>query len=150
MRKYVITIIIVAVFVAPSLLVRYSQKAKRTPSSFSQQTMVSSKSSATSTSSSHTSAPIDYQDGSYTGSVENAFYGNVQVSVVISGGKIVSVNFVQYPDDNQTSIGINQQAIPALQHEAIASQSSHVDIVSGATFTSQAFAQSLATALARA
>jgi uncharacterized protein with FMN-binding domain len=45
---------------------------------------------------------------------------------------------------------INQQAIPYLQQEAIQAQSSKVQLISGATFTSQAFTQSLANALSQA
>jgi len=40
-----------------------------------------------------------YKDGSYTGSVQDAFYGNIQVRAVISGGKITDVLFLQFPND---------------------------------------------------
>jgi len=88
-----------------------------------------------------------YKNGSFTGSVEDAFYGNVQVKVVISGGKITDVQFLQYPNDRQNSVYINSQAMPYLKSEAIQAQSAAVDIVSGATATSLAFQKSLATAL---
>jgi uncharacterized protein with FMN-binding domain len=97
-----------------------------------------------------TSANVSYKDGTYTGSVANAYYGNVQVKATISGGKITSVNFLQFPNTHETSVIINQQAIPYLQQEAIQSQGANVQIVSGATFTSQAFQQSLQSALQRA
>ncbi len=91
-----------------------------------------------------------YKDGVYTGSVQDAYYGNVQVQATVSGGKITGVQFLQYPNDRSTSIYINSQAMPYLQQEAIAAQSANIDIVSGATDTSQAFVQSLASALAQA
>jgi uncharacterized protein with FMN-binding domain len=91
-----------------------------------------------------------YTDGSYTGSVANAYYGNVQVKAVISGGKIADVQFLQYPNTHSTSVYINSQAMPYLRQEAIQAQSANVDIVSGATDTSMAFQQSLAAALAQA
>lgn len=91
-----------------------------------------------------------YKDGTYTGSVADAFYGNIQVAVTIRGGKITDVKFLQYPDTHETSVYINQQAIPYLQQEAIQAQNSNVNIISGATFTSQAFQQSLAAALSQA
>src|SRR5581483_2062800 len=48
-----------------------------------------------------------YADGSYTGSVADAYYGYIQVKAVISGGKITDVQFLQYPNDRSTSIMIN-------------------------------------------
>lgn len=91
-----------------------------------------------------------YKDGTYTGNVADAFYGNIQVSVNIQNGKIANVQFLQYPSDRSRSILINQQAMPYLQQEAIQAQSANVDIVSGATDTSQAFIASLSSALSQA
>lgn len=91
-----------------------------------------------------------YKDGQYTGSVADAYYGNVQVKAIIKSGKISDVQFLQYPSDRNTSIVINTQAMPILVQEAVQAQSSNVDIVSGATETSSAFRQSLASALAQA
>ncbi|HEU0050755.1 MAG TPA: FMN-binding protein [Patescibacteria group bacterium] len=91
-----------------------------------------------------------YKDGIYVGQVADAYYGNVQVQATVQGGKITNVQFLDYPHDRNTSQRINSQAVPALQSEAIQAQSANVDIVSGATATSQAFQQSLATALSQA
>ncbi len=91
-----------------------------------------------------------YKDGTYTGSAADAFYGNIQVQAVIRGGRIEDVIFLQYPSDRSTSIAINTQAMPYLKQEAIQAQSAQVDIVSGASDTSQAFQQSLESALAQA
>jgi uncharacterized protein with FMN-binding domain len=91
-----------------------------------------------------------YKNGTYTGNVADAFYGNVQVQVTISGGNITDVIFLQYPSDRQTSIDINSQAMPYLKQEAIQAQSAQVAGVSGATATSQAFIQSLGSALSQA
>jgi uncharacterized protein with FMN-binding domain len=91
-----------------------------------------------------------YRDGSYTGDSVNVYYGNVQTQAVISGGKLMNVNILDYPHDRNTSAHINSAALPKLVQEAIASQNAQVDIVSGATETSQGFQQSLATALAKA
>ena len=96
------------------------------------------------------STPPSYKDGSYTGTVANAFYGNIQVQAIIAGGKIKNVQFLQFPNDNGTSIGINQQADPMLTQEAIQAQNANVDIVSGASDSSQAFIQSLQSALDQA
>lgn len=91
-----------------------------------------------------------YKDGTYTGSVEDAFYGNYQVQAVISGGKLTDVIFLQYPSDNGTSLRINTESMPILKSEAIAAQSAQVDIVSGASDSSPAFSRSLANALSQA
>ena len=91
-----------------------------------------------------------YKDGTYTGSVADAYYGNIQVRAVISGGKISDVIFLQYPNDRGTSVRINTQAMPYLKAEAIQIQGANVNIVSGATDTSRAFRQSMGSALALA
>lgn len=91
-----------------------------------------------------------YKDGVYTGSVEDAFYGNIQVQASIANGKISDVVFLQYPNDNRTSIFINSQAMPMLKSEALQVQSANVDIVSGASDSSMAFQRSLSTALSNA
>ncbi len=91
-----------------------------------------------------------YNDGSFDGSVADAYYGYVQVRAIIRNDKIVDVQFLQYPNDRGTSIEINSQAMPYLTQEAIQAQSSNVDIVSGATQTSGAFRESIASALAKA
>lgn len=91
-----------------------------------------------------------YVDGSYTGPAVDVFYGLVQVKALVQGGRLVSVEFLQYPSDRRTSQQISSQAIPLLQSEAIQAQSANVDIVSGATSTSMGFQQSLGDALAQA
>lgn len=91
-----------------------------------------------------------YKDGSYTGDITDAFYGNVQVEAIISGGKITDVKFLDYPKDRRTSLEKSTQAMPILTQEAIQAQNANVDIVSGATQTSLAFQTSLASALALA
>ncbi len=91
-----------------------------------------------------------YTDGSYTGSVADAYYGKVQVKAIISGGKITDVQFLQHPQSHSNSVYINSRAMPLLTQEAISAQSASVDGVSGATFTSDAFRQSLSAALTQA
>ncbi len=91
-----------------------------------------------------------YYDGKYTGISADAYYGNVQVQVTILNGKITDVIFLDYPQDRRNSIVINNEAMPYLKQETIQAQSANIDIVSGATATSEAFQQSLASALAKA
>ncbi len=91
-----------------------------------------------------------YKDGTYTGPEVDAFYGLVQVKVVVQNGKVSDVQVPQYPTDRRTSQRINEQAVPWLQQEAMQAQNANVDLITGATLTSQAFAQSLQTALDQA
>jgi uncharacterized protein with FMN-binding domain len=91
-----------------------------------------------------------YTDGTYTGSVADAYYGNVQVRVTVSGGRVTNVVFLQSPNDRGTSVSINRRAMPQLAAEAIQAQSANVNGVSGASDTSMAFQQSLADALSQA
>ncbi len=100
-----------------------------------------------------TAAPTtggQYVDGTYTGISADAYYGYIKVQAVIKSGKIVDVVFLQHPNDRATSREINDQAMPYLKQEAISVQNAHVDGVSGATDTSQAFVQSLDSALQKA
>ncbi len=91
-----------------------------------------------------------YVDGTYTGGSADAYYGSVQVQVTVSGGKIADVQFLQYPNDRGTSRAINSQAMPLLRSEAITAQNAQVNGVSGASDTSAAFRESLASALSQA
>jgi len=91
-----------------------------------------------------------FKNGSYTGSVEDVYYGNVQVKATVTGGKLSNVVFLQYPNDRNTSIRIANMAMPILKSEAIKAQSASVNIVSGATQTSGGFQKSLASALVQA
>jgi uncharacterized protein with FMN-binding domain len=88
-----------------------------------------------------------YKNGTYQGQPVDAYYGLVQVQVSIQGGSIKDVQFLQYPNDRRTSQRINSIAIPYLQQEAIQAQSAQVDIISGATLTSEGFVLSLRSAL---
>jgi uncharacterized protein with FMN-binding domain len=74
----------------------------------------------------------------------------VQVKVDIQNGQIANIQFIQYPNDRSTSREINSQAMPWLTQEAIQAQSANVDIITGATLTSEGFAMSLQAALASA
>lgn len=93
-------------------------------------------------------AASQYADGTYTGEPVDAFYGIVQVEAIIEDGKLANIKFLQSPKDRNTSLIINGEAMPVLIQQAIAVQSAQVDTASGATFTSEAFRQSLASALA--
>jgi len=87
------------------------------------------------------------KDGTFKGPEVDAYYGLVQVQAVIQSGKLANVQFLEYPTDRRTSQEINNIAVPYLQQEALQAQSAKVDIISGATLTSEAFMMSLQNAL---
>lgn len=88
--------------------------------------------------------------GPVTGPVVDTPYGSVQVQVTISGGKIVDVQALQLPFDRRRSQAISQFVAPVLRQEALAAQSAQIDLISGATYTSDGYAQSLQAALDKA
>lgn len=143
MRKLILSLVVVFVIAVYSLYEQ--QKSGGNTAVVNISPSISPNKSGASSSSS-----INYKDGEYTGSTADAFYGYIQVKAIIQGGKIADVKFLRYPNDSGNSVEINQQAMPLLRQEAIQTQSSHVDIVSGATNTSEAFQQSLQSALTRA
>ena len=91
-----------------------------------------------------------FTDGTFTGSTVNTEHGEIQVQVTVSGGKITTVTAVKYPDDEQRSISMSQQAIPQLSSEAVSAQGSDINMVSGATETSEGFIDSLQDAINQA
>lgn len=86
----------------------------------------------------------------YTGSPIETQYGVVQVAVTVTGRHIDSVSFVRLDAFDQHSQDINSQAAPILLQETINAQSARIDTVSGATYTSDGYVQSLQSALDRA
>lgn len=86
-------------------------------------------------------------NGTVTGPVVQTRFGSVQVQVTIASGKITDVTALQLPSDRQRSAEISGIVGPMLQSEALAAQSAQIDLISGATYTSDAYAQSLQAAL---
>jgi uncharacterized protein with FMN-binding domain len=89
-------------------------------------------------------------DSVFLGSDVANRYGQVQVQVVMRAGRIVDVRAVRLPDGDGKSREINRAAAPQLKQQALQVQSASVDGVSGATYTSDGYRQSLQAALDRA
>ncbi|MGX1543634.1 FMN-binding protein [Streptomyces adustus] len=87
--------------------------------------------------------------GTVTGRVAQTQYGPVQVRLTVSGGKITKAEAVQAPSGG-TSTQKTELAVPKLNQEAVAAQSADIDAVSGATYTSAGYKQSLQSALDQA
>ncbi|MCH5673472.1 FMN-binding protein [Streptomyces gilvus] len=82
-----------------------------------------------------------------TGSTVQTRWGPVQVKITVKSGKLTDVTAVQYPTDNPRDQEINSYALPQLRSEALQAQSANIDTVSGATYTSDGYRQSLQSAL---
>ena len=82
-----------------------------------------------------------------TGQLVQTPFGTVQVRVTADGRHILNVSAVQLPGDTSYSAYLSASAGPLLRREALAAQSARIDVVSGATYTSDGYAQSLQSAL---
>jgi uncharacterized protein with FMN-binding domain len=91
-----------------------------------------------------------YRDGQYTGTDISMRYGDVKVKVIVKSGRIVDIQTPLMPFDRARSQEISQQAGPLLHDEVLQAQSAQIDSLSGATYTSDAYAQSLQAALDQA
>ena len=85
--------------------------------------------------------------GTATGDSVATRYGNAQVRVTVKDGKIVQIDALQLQANDPRSVQISSTAAPILQQEALAAQTAGVDAVSGATYTSASYTQSLQSAL---
>ncbi|MFE6735003.1 FMN-binding protein [Microbacterium sp. NPDC057650] len=101
-------------------------------------------------SSSSGSSSSALKDGTFTGSAVDTRYGPVQVQITISGGRITQVNVPEYPSESPRDQQINSQAVPMLVSETTSAQSASISMISGATYTSQGYTQSLQSALDQA
>jgi uncharacterized protein with FMN-binding domain len=84
------------------------------------------------------------------GALETTQYGELQVKLTVKGGKITGVGFTTFVANDGRSQSIDQAAAPILIRETIAAQSAQVSAVSGATYTSSAYQQSLQAAIDKA
>ncbi|MGU3437667.1 FMN-binding protein [Actinomycetes bacterium M1A6_2h] len=96
------------------------------------------------------SAAVVADESTFTGTAASTRYGPVQVQITVSEGRITEATAVTYPTTNGRDQQINAKAVPVLESETVAAQSAEIDMVSGATYTSDGYAQSLQSALDQA
>lgn len=89
-------------------------------------------------------------NGTFTGTVTQTQYGPVQVAITVTGGKLSGVTALQLTNADRRSVSISNRAEPILRQEVLAAGSAKVSMVSGATYTSQAYLSSLQSALDQA
>ncbi|WP_410672497.1 FMN-binding protein [Amycolatopsis sp. cmx-4-68] len=88
--------------------------------------------------------------GTVTGDAADTRFGPVQVRITVENGKLTSVTAVEYPTENPRDQEINEYAIPELNQEAAQAGTADIDMVSGATYTSDGYVRSLQSALDKA
>jgi uncharacterized protein with FMN-binding domain len=76
-------------------------------------------------------------------------WGPVQAAVYIKNNKITDVKIATSPENFRSQF-IDEQAVPLLRQETLQAQGDQIDMISGATYTSEAFMQSLQGALKKA
>ncbi len=86
----------------------------------------------------------------YTGDSVSTRYGDVQVQITVQNGKITDSTVTKVPWSNGKDQEINSYAVPILNQEAVAQQSANIDMVSGATYTSNGYVGSLQSAIDQA
>jgi uncharacterized protein with FMN-binding domain len=110
-------------------------------------TATTTTSTTTTGSSASTSRTTSSATRSATGTDVDFQYGDIELKVTMSGSKITSVSVARLNVTDPRSQEIDQQAIPLLTQEVLSAQSANINAVSGASYTSQAYEQSLQSAL---
>lgn len=118
-----------------------------TPPSLAQASSPTNQSASSGSSSGSSGTSKSTGTKTVTGDSVQTRYGPVQVRVTVKNGRITDVTAVAYPQDNPRDQEINSYAIPQLKREVLAAQSAQIDSVSGATYTSGGYTQSLQSAL---
>lgn len=107
-------------------------------------------SSGSTSTGSTTTPPSTSTSRTVTGDAVDTRFGPVQVRITVTNGTITAVEATDYPQTNPRDAQINAYAIPQLNSEALAAKSASIDMVSGATYTSEGYLGSLQSALDRA
>jgi len=135
------------------LMFGYHTSTNSTLSATSQPAFVGSSSTSGSTSSTtrsnggSTGNSNSNTSSTVTGDVAQTRWGPVQVELTVKAGSVTEVRVLQYPTGNSTDEQINSYALPVLVQETLDAQSADIDMVSGATVTSDGYLQSLQSAL---
>lgn len=155
MKKTLFILIVVALLGILAAVVAPGSKSAAGSTTTSQTTTTqttNNTTTATAVPSSTTTAPSinQYKDGTYTGTMSSNQFDQIQVAVVITGGKITDVTTPTLYGDSGRSTQINSYAAPRLNQQVISAQSSSIDGISGASYTTESYVTSLQSALDQA
>jgi uncharacterized protein with FMN-binding domain len=92
-------------------------------------------------------SPTSASTRTINGAAADTRYGPVQVQIKVTGNRIVSADAIVYPTSERRDREINDRAVPQLDDETLQAQSANIDTVSGATYTSDGYRQSLQSAI---
>src|SRR4051794_29533688 len=151
-------VILAIVSTVASLVMLLSFKTHSPSASATPPAAVSTKSSGSSSSSSGSSSSGSSSGSTtksstasasktYTGGAAMTRYGPVQVRITVKNGAVTNVTATDYPTSDPRDAQINSYAIPALNSEATSAGHASIDMISGATYTSQGYISSLQSAL---
>lgn len=99
-------------------------------------------------SSTPTRPPRRYRSGTAT-ALAHTDYGDVRVRVTVTHGRIARVVALELPHGNPMDVTLSRPAATTLAREVLRAQSTEVDVVSGATYTSTGYLTSVQAALDR-
>src|SRR3954451_13935821 len=156
MRRVILAIVsTVASLVLVLSFKTHSPSAAATPPAAVSSTVTSAGTSGSGSSSSGSSSSSPKKSTSsssktYTGDAAMTRYGPVQVQVTVKSGAVTSVAATDYPMNDPRDAQINSYAIPQLNSAAAAAGDANIDMVSGATYTSEGYLSSLQSALDKA
>jgi len=121
-----------------------TQAAAQTPTP----TPSTSRAPAPTNASTRTAAPPPKAvSATFVGTSVQTRYGPVQIKITYAGGRVTRAVAVQLPSGRSRDAEINSYAVPILESETLAAQSANINAVSGATYTSNGYVQSLQSAL---
>jgi len=106
--------------------------------------------SSSSDSSDSASSGTSANSQTYTGDAASTRYGDVQVQITVADGRITTATVTEVPWRDHRDQEINSRAVPILTDETVSAQGADIDMVSGATYTSQGYVESLQSALDQA
>ena len=130
------------------LLFGYHTSTSSTATASAESSAVAPVSSGTTSTASGTTAAAG--TSSYAGDAASTKYGPVQVEITVANGTVTDVSVIDYPSGNGKDQQINARALPVLVQETLDAQSATIDMVSGATYTSDGYTESLQSALDQA
>jgi uncharacterized protein with FMN-binding domain len=143
MRRLALLLVATAAVIALVVSVRSHDKPPPRPPAAIGSTTGSSPSATTTT----PTRPV-YRSGTATGAAHTDF-GDVRVRVTVTGGRIVRIDAVELPHGNPMDLELSKPAARTLEREILRAQSTDLDAVSGATYTSAGYLKSVQAALDR-
>ena len=143
-------VILAIVSTVASLVLVLSFKTHSPTAAATPPAAVSTSGSSASSSSSSAGSAKSSSSKTYTGEAAMTRYGPVQVRITVKSGAVTDVAATEYPMSDPRDAQINSYAIPQLNSEATSAGNANIDMVSGATYTSEGYLSSLQSALNQA